>query len=75
LERVLDLTNQGPLILLTGFQTPAAIRELGIEGLRDWLRLAKSVAPASWPLEPLPQPTHSGSRCRVRRWLPIWLCS
>jgi transposase len=41
LERVLDLTNQGPLILLTGFQTPAAIRELGIEGLRDWLRARK----------------------------------
>jgi transposase len=38
LERVLDVTNKGPLILLTGFQTPAAIRELGADGLEAWLR-------------------------------------
>jgi transposase len=41
LEKVLDLTNQGPLILLTGYQTPAAIRELDISGLREWLRAHK----------------------------------
>ncbi|MEU9018627.1 IS110 family transposase [Actinomadura sp. NPDC048394] len=41
LERALELTNQGPLVLLTGFQTPAALREIGIEGLTDWLRARK----------------------------------
>jgi hypothetical protein len=29
LERALDLTNTGPLILLTGCQTPAALRRIG----------------------------------------------
>jgi transposase len=38
LERALDLTTQGPLILLTGFQTPAALRETGAEALTAWLR-------------------------------------
>jgi hypothetical protein len=28
LERVLDFTNRGPLILISGFQTPTAIRQL-----------------------------------------------
>lgn len=37
LERALELTNQGPLILLTGFQTPAQLREVGIEALTAWL--------------------------------------
>ena len=31
LERALDLRNGGPLVLLTGFQTPAALREAGVE--------------------------------------------
>lgn len=41
LERALDLTTQGPLILLTGFQTPAALREIGVEALTSWLRERK----------------------------------
>ena len=41
LERALDLTAAGPLVLLTGFQTPAAIREAGGEGLESWLRERK----------------------------------
>ena len=41
LERALDLTTAGPLVLLTGFQTPAAIREAGEEGLEAWLRERK----------------------------------
>src|SRR5689334_4920565 len=32
-----DLTNKGPLGLLSGFQTPAAIRGLGVSGLQAWL--------------------------------------
>ncbi|OMI84638.1 IS110 family transposase [Streptomyces sp. M1013] len=38
LERVLDFTNKGPLTLLTGYQTPAAIRRLGAKRLETWLR-------------------------------------
>jgi transposase len=38
LERALDVTNVGPLVLLTGYQTPAAIRKLGVKRLATWLR-------------------------------------
>ncbi|WSQ14996.1 IS110 family transposase [Streptomyces sp. NBC_01231] len=38
LERALDLTNTGPLVLLTGYQTPAAIRRIGVKRLETWLR-------------------------------------
>ncbi|KOG26597.1 MULTISPECIES: IS110 family transposase [Streptomyces] len=38
LERVLDLTNTGPLVLLTGYQTPAALRRTGRKRLETWLR-------------------------------------
>ncbi|MFE5026631.1 IS110 family transposase [Streptomyces sp. NPDC056656] len=41
LERALDLTNKGPLMLLTGYQTPAAIRRLGAKRLETWLRNRK----------------------------------
>jgi transposase len=37
LEHALDMSNKGPLVLLTGFQTPAAIREAGTQGLERWL--------------------------------------
>ncbi|WP_406395100.1 IS110 family transposase [Streptomyces sp. NBC_00882] len=38
LERALDLTNTGPLTLLTGYQTPAALRRIGRKRLETWLR-------------------------------------
>jgi hypothetical protein len=38
LEHALDVTSSGPLILLTGFQQPAQIRDLGTAGLTAWLR-------------------------------------
>jgi transposase len=41
LERVLDLGNRGALVLLTGFQTPAALRALGVAGLEAWRRSRK----------------------------------
>jgi transposase len=41
LERTLDLGNRGPLVLLCGFQTPAALREVGVAGLEAWLRARK----------------------------------
>src|SRR5215217_8402933 len=38
LERVLDFTNRGPLILISGFQSPTAIRQLGAARLTGWLK-------------------------------------
>ncbi|MFJ3890944.1 IS110 family RNA-guided transposase [Streptomyces rubrogriseus] len=41
LERALELTNAGPLVLLTGYQTPAALRRIGVGRLTTWLRNRK----------------------------------
>jgi len=41
LERVLDLGNVGPLVLLAGYQTPAALRRTGRGRLESWLRNRK----------------------------------
>ncbi|MGW4690751.1 IS110 family transposase [Streptomyces sp. WAC06614] len=41
LERMLDLGNVGPLVLLTGYQTPAALRRTGRRRLETWLRNRK----------------------------------
>ncbi|MZF84181.1 transposase [Streptomyces sp. SID5643] len=38
LERSPDLTNKGPVILLTGCQTPAAIRRSAAKRIEMWLR-------------------------------------
>ncbi|MFB7530830.1 IS110 family transposase [Streptomyces sp. NPDC056178] len=38
LERALDLTKKGPVLLLTACQTPAAIRRMGVSRLETWLR-------------------------------------
>lgn len=37
LERALELTNTGPLLLLSGYQTPAALRRAGRKRLELWL--------------------------------------
>ncbi|MEU5646977.1 IS110 family transposase, partial [Streptomyces milbemycinicus] len=52
LERALDVTNTGPLRLLTGYQTPAAIRRAGVIRLTKWLanrkvRNARALAEAA----------------------------
>ncbi|WP_419999002.1 IS110 family transposase [Streptomyces boninensis] len=41
LERALELTNAGPLVLLTGYQTPASLRRIGVSRLTTWLRNRK----------------------------------
>jgi transposase len=38
LERELSLTSTGPLVLLTGYQAPAALRRMGAARLEAWLR-------------------------------------
>ncbi|MFF7890304.1 IS110 family transposase [Streptomyces sp. NPDC020794] len=46
-ERALDLTNVGPLVLLSGYQTPAAIRRAGVRRLTTWLSNRKVYNPAA----------------------------
>lgn len=41
LERALDLTNKGPVRLLAGYQTPAAIRRAGPARIESWLKARK----------------------------------
>jgi transposase len=38
LERALDLNRKGPVMLLTKYQTPAAIRRTGARRIETWLR-------------------------------------
>jgi Transposase IS116/IS110/IS902 family/Transposase len=38
LERAMDFTNHGPLVLISQFQTPAALAAAGPEHLERWLR-------------------------------------
>ncbi|MFJ3106842.1 IS110 family transposase [Streptomyces sp. NPDC086835] len=41
LERVLDMGNVGPLVLLSGYQTPVALRRTSQKRLETWLRNRK----------------------------------
>ncbi|MEV6496917.1 IS110 family transposase [Streptomyces prunicolor] len=41
LERVLELTDKGPVVLLTGYQTPAGIRRAGVRRIEAWLKNRK----------------------------------
>lgn len=41
LERVLDLTNRGPLVLISGFQTPDDLAAIDLPDLERWLRARK----------------------------------
>jgi transposase len=41
LERSLELVNKGPVVLLTGYQTPAAIRRAGAKRIETWLKNRK----------------------------------
>ncbi|MGW0885888.1 IS110 family transposase [Streptomyces sp. NPDC002671] len=45
LDRALGLDNVGPLVLLSGYQTPAAIRRAGVTRLTNWLRHRKVYNP------------------------------
>lgn len=59
LERTLDLGNVGPLVLLTGYQTPAALRRTGRGRLETWLRNRKVRSAEPWPKMPCTQPSAS----------------
>ena len=63
LERALDLTNKGPLILITGFQTAQAISDTGREELERWLRDHRVRCAANSPRSPA-KPQSNGVRIR-----------
>ncbi|WP_103384212.1 IS110 family RNA-guided transposase [Pseudonocardia dioxanivorans] len=42
LERALDFTNRGPLLLISRFQTPTALRDIEEHDLIEWLREHKA---------------------------------
>ncbi|MFI6967258.1 IS110 family transposase [Streptomyces sp. NPDC050255] len=41
LERALNLSKKGPVVLLAGYQTPAAIRRSGVSRIGTWLKNRK----------------------------------
>lgn len=69
LERSLGLVNKGPVMSLTGYQPPAAIRRAGAKRIEDlaeepqgpWCRRAGSVHRAAWR-DSWPPPWWSASR-------------
>lgn len=68
LERALELTNRGPVMLLTGYQTPAAIRRAGASRIETWLKNRKvrsAAALAKTAVEATQRP--SRPRCPARR--------
>ncbi|WP_405477456.1 IS110 family transposase [Streptomyces canus] len=73
LERALDLTNTGPLVLLTGYQTPAAIRRIGVKRLETWLRNRRSFAPTGSPRQPSKRPGASTPACQGETDRPAWV--
>jgi transposase len=72
LERALDLTNTGPLVLLSGYQTPAALRRAGHKRLEAWLTKRMSAAPGPWPPPRSRPPSGSTHSCLVRPRSPRW---
>lgn len=72
LERALDLTNTGPLTLLTGYQTPAAIGRIGVKRLETWLRNRHVVRPDRLAENASRPPNGSTPACPARSWPPSW---
>jgi transposase len=72
LERALDLTNVGPLILLTGYQPPAAIRRAGVRVWKPGCATARSAAPPNWPRPPWRPLSASRPACSGRSRQPSW---
>ncbi|WP_242433341.1 hypothetical protein [Streptomyces sp. Root264] len=67
LETALDAPNTGPLMLLTGYQTPASLRRTGRKTLETRLRNARSSAPTGSPRQPWrpPAPAHKPADAKV----------
>lgn len=70
LERVVDFTNRGPLVLISGFQTPDALAAVAFPSSRDGSATARSATPASSRPSPGPPLPRNRSGCRARPWPP-----
>ncbi|MCX4651958.1 IS110 family transposase [Streptomyces microflavus] len=70
LERVLDLGNVGPLILLSAYRATAALRRTGRTRMQTWLRNRKSGAPTPSPRPSLRPPDVSTPLSPERRSPP-----
>ncbi len=72
LERSLDLTNKGPVMLLTGYQTPAAIRRTGAKRIETWLknRKVKGAAALAGTAVEAAQAQHTA--LPAKDWPPPW---
>jgi hypothetical protein len=62
--------NRGALVLLTGFQTPAALRAQGVAGLEAWLRSRNVRGAAKLAAAAVARPLPRRSGCRVSSWPP-----
>lgn len=69
-ERALTPKGRGLITLLTGYQTPAAIRRAGARRLESWLRRHHVRNAARWPRPRSRQHTPRRSRCPGRTWRP-----
>jgi transposase len=66
LERELDLTSAGPLVLLAGYQAPAAIRHMGAARLEAWLRARHVHGATRLAAKACLPPPASTARCPAR---------
>jgi transposase len=79
LEQALSLTNKGPVLLLTGYQTPAAIRRSGVRRVETWLKnrkvkgattLAQAVVEAAQAQHTSLGPAVTGTSARCPQSIP-----
>lgn len=74
LERELDLADIGPLVLLTGYQTPTTIRGAGLKRLAPGCATARSAAPTSSAPQPS-RPPGTGTPLSPARRSPPRSCT
>ena len=72
LGRSLDLTNQGPMMLLTGYQAPAVVRRTGMKHAETSLKNRKVKVAAALARTVVEAAQAQQLRCPVRSWPPPW---
>lgn len=72
LGRSLDLTNQGPMMLLTGYQAPAVVRRTGMKHAETSLKNRKVKVAAALARTVVEAAQAQQLRCPVRSWPPLW---
>ena len=72
LERALNLSKKGPVMLLTGYQTPAAIRRSGARRIGTWLKNRKVKNAAALAETAVEAARPSTPHCPERPSRPPW---